>query len=81
MIQSGLIASKPRTSLRLGVYQGTTEPGALERNGVNPLRLLAEANHRGVDFACMPECYLSGYGTPKDLRTGTVSITSRWFRD
>jgi predicted amidohydrolase len=81
MIQSGPIASKPRNSLRLGAYQGTTEPGALERNGANALRLLAKAKHMGVDFACMPECYLSGYGTPKELRTGTVSITSRWFRD
>jgi predicted amidohydrolase len=75
------VAPKARDVFRIAAYQGPTEPGALEKNAANTLRLLAEAHRKGADFACMPECFLSGYGTPEELRAGAVSVTSEWFRD
>jgi len=72
---------KTRNALRLGAYQGPTEPGALEKNACAALKILAEAHRRGLDFACLPECFLSGYGPPEVLRAGAVTVRSDWFRD
>ena len=73
--------NKVSPTLRLGAYQGPAVPGDLTQNGAEALRLLAEAHERGVDFACLPESYLSGYGKPETLKQGAVSIRDRWFRD
>ena len=72
--------AKDRTVLRIGAYQGPTEPGALEKNAQAGVKLLAEAHRMNVDFACLPECYLSGYGSPDVLRKGAVSVRSGWFQ-
>jgi hypothetical protein len=62
-------------------YQGPTEAAAIEKNGAEALRVLDEAHARGVDFACLPECYLSGYGAPDQIRAGAISVRSEWFTD
>jgi predicted amidohydrolase len=71
---------KARSVIRIGAFQGPTEPGALEKNAHTALKVLAEAHRKDVDFACMPECFLSGYGPPDVLRAGAVSVRSVWFR-
>src|ERR1043166_5786896 len=75
------VSTKSRDALRIGAYQGPTEMGNVETNGSNALKLLAEAHRRGVDFACMPECYLTGFGTPDVLRAAAISVQGDWFRD
>jgi predicted amidohydrolase len=44
------------------------------------LRLLAEAHRRGCHFACLPECFLSGYGAPDALRAGAIDSGGKAFR-
>jgi predicted amidohydrolase len=67
--------------LRIGAYQGPTEPGALEKNAEAALQLLGEAQRKGVDFACLPETYLSGYGAPATLRAAAVAVRGKWFQN
>jgi predicted amidohydrolase len=65
--------------IRIGAYQGPTEAAAIEKNGAEALRVLGEAHARGVHFACLPECFLSGYGSPDQIRAGAISVRSQWF--
>jgi predicted amidohydrolase len=67
--------------IRIGAYQGPTEAAAVEKNGAEALRLLGEAHARGCHFACLPECFLSGYGSPDEIRAGAINVRGEWFID
>jgi len=66
--------------IRIGAYQGPAEPGALEKNSETALKALAEAAEMEVDFACLPESFLSGYDKPEVMKSASVSVRSDWFR-
>lgn len=66
--------------LRLGAYQGPCEPSAREKNAETALRVLRGAHRRKIDFACLPEAFLSGYGAPDELREGAIDVRGEWFR-
>ena len=66
--------------IRIGAYQGPAEPGALVKNSETALKVLAEAAGLQVDFACLPESFLSGYDKPDVLKSAAVSVRSDWFK-
>jgi predicted amidohydrolase len=80
-MNASIISPKHVDSLRLGAYQGSTQPQAVDKNAGKLHELLMEAHRREIDFACMPECFLTGYGTPDELRATAVSITGEPFRE
>jgi predicted amidohydrolase len=72
--------TKTEGFIRLGAYQAATEPGDFDRNATHALDALSDAARRGVDFACLHESFLSGYGEPEVLRAGAVTRTDARFR-
>jgi 5-aminopentanamidase len=68
------------STLRLGAYQAATDAGDFDRNAAHALDALADASRRGVDFACLHECFLCGYGPPEVLRGGAVAADDARFR-
>ena len=72
---------KAKDVFRIGAYQGPTKIDSFESNAGKTHSLLADAHRQGIDFACMPECFLTGYGTPKEIRASAVSVGSGPFQD
>ncbi|NQU11673.1 carbon-nitrogen hydrolase family protein [bacterium] len=72
---------KARNVFRIGAYQGPTQPAAFAVSARRTLAVLAAAYRRRVDFACLPECFLTGGClTTDELRAGAVAVRSEAFR-
>lgn len=68
--------------IRLGAWQGPTGIDSFENNARKTVAALSEAHRLGVDFACMPECFLTGGCLSVDeLREAAVSVKDAVFRD
>ncbi|MCC6441909.1 MAG: carbon-nitrogen hydrolase family protein [Armatimonadetes bacterium] len=50
-------------TLKLSAWQGRCADGDLEANLEAALGAVEEAGAKGADFLCLPECFLSGYGS------------------
>ena len=76
------VVPKARNVFRIGAYQGPPKTESFESNARHTRAVLAAAHRQGVDFACVPECFLTGGClTTDELRAGAVPATSRRFRD
>ena len=59
--------------LRLGAYQGRAVDGEVDRNLETVRRVMEEAGQQGVDFLCLPETFLSGYGERTVVERAAIS--------
>jgi predicted amidohydrolase len=72
---------KAKDVFRIGVYQGPTREDSFENNSRRTHEIFAEAHQKGIDFACVPECFLTGGClSAKELQACAVSVTSAPFR-
>ncbi|MCZ7644071.1 MAG: carbon-nitrogen hydrolase family protein [Planctomycetota bacterium] len=67
--------------LVLGVWQGRCADGDLERNLARAGEVIDEAARAGCDFVCLPETYLSGYGTRELIERGAMTLGDRRLLD
>ena len=63
-----------RTGLRLAAWQGWCGDGDVEGNVAAARRAIAEAGERGTDFLCLPETFLSGYGSREIVERGAMAV-------
>lgn len=76
------VSPKRRGVLRIGAYQGPTRMDSFENNAHKTWEILAEAHRQKVDFACLPECFLTGGCLATDeARAAAVPTTGKLFRD
>jgi predicted amidohydrolase len=61
-------------TVRLAAYQGRSVPGDVDANLATVRRILQEAAGRGVDFLCLPETFLSGYGDRQTIERGALAV-------
>ena len=73
-------AAKSNPPFRIACYQGPCVPGDSAANFAAATRLLTEAHRRGAHFAVLPECYLTGYGSPDLLQSAALEVKGEAFR-
>ena len=61
-------------SLVISVWQGRCVDGDVDANVARTAGVIDEAGSAGCDFVCLPETFLSGYGSPEIVRKGAVSL-------
>lgn len=76
------VSPKRPDVFRIGAYQGPTGMDSFENNARKTWEILAEAHRQKVDFACVPECFLTGgCVAPKEVPSTAVPTNGRLFRD
>ena len=60
--------------LIIGVWQGRCANGDLEANLRRAGEIIDEAGRAGCDFVCLPETFLSGYGTAEIVRNTALAL-------
>ena len=60
--------------LVIGVWQGQCADGDLEANLARAARVIDEAKAQGCDFVCLPETFLSGYGSRGIIERGAMAL-------
>jgi predicted amidohydrolase len=67
-------ASNKTQGVRLAVWQGRCVDGDLETNLAAAHRALAAAGEERADFLCLPETFLSGYGSRATIEQGVLAL-------
>lgn len=62
------------TTLRLAVWQGRCVDGDVESNLAAAHRAIRFAEERRADFLCLPETFLSGYGSRETIERGAMAL-------
>src|SRR5438045_1960289 len=62
-------------SVRLAVWQGYCADGDVEANLVAARRAIGEAGERQADFLCLPETFLSGYGSREIVECAALDLS------
>jgi predicted amidohydrolase len=60
--------------LRIAAWQGRCVDGDLDTNLAAAHRVIEDAGEQGADFLCLPETYLSGYGSRELVERGALSL-------
>ena len=60
--------------LVIGVWQGHCAEGDLAANIARTEKVIDEAGEAGCDFVCLPETFLSGYGTVEAVQAGAMGL-------
>lgn len=61
-------------SIRLAAWQGRCVDGDVAANAASALRAIDAAAEQQVDFLCLPEAFLSGYGSRELVERGALSL-------
>jgi 5-aminopentanamidase len=64
---------RPET-VRLAAWQGRSAAGDTEANLAAARRAIVEAGQLQADFLCLPETFLSGYGSREIVERGSLSL-------
>ena len=67
--------------LVVGVWQGRCRNGDLEANLARTAEVIDEAGEAGCDFVCLPETFLSGYGSREMVEQGAMTLGDSRLRD
>ncbi len=62
------------TTIRLAAWQGPCVDGDVAANLAAARRAVALAREQGADFLCLPETFLSGYGSRETVERGALSL-------
>ncbi|MGH2350650.1 MAG: carbon-nitrogen hydrolase family protein [Chloroflexota bacterium] len=60
--------------IRLAAWQGHSLGGDVDTNLAVARRAIALAGERGADFLCLPETFLSGYGSREVVERGALAL-------
>jgi len=63
--------------LVIGVWQGRCADGDLAANIKRTEEVIDEAGEAGCDFVCLPETFLSGYGTREAVESGAMALDDK----
>ena len=63
-----------RKTVRLAAWQGWCGDEDVEGNVAAARRAIAAAGERGADFLCLPETFLSGYGSREIVERGAMAV-------
>jgi N-carbamoylputrescine amidase len=69
--------SERRDTVRLAAWQGRCVDGDGEANLAAAHRVVAGAGEERADFLCLPEAFLSGYGSRAIVERGALSLDDR----
>jgi predicted amidohydrolase len=61
-------------SLRIGVWQGVCVDGDVDANIARCAGVIDEAGEAKCDFVCLPETFLSGYGSREIVENGAMGL-------
>jgi len=61
-------------TVRLAAWQGRCVDGDVEANLAAAHRAIIEAGEQQADFLCLPEAFLSGYGSRALVERGAMSL-------
>src|SRR5438445_10402092 len=67
-------SSERRDTVRLAAWQGRCVDGDVEANLATAQRVVAAAGEEHVDFLCLPEAFLSGYGSHTIVERGALAL-------
>ena len=67
-------SSERRDTVRLAAWQGHCVDGDVEANLASAHRVVAAAGEESVDFLCLPETFLSGYGSRAIVERGALAL-------
>jgi predicted amidohydrolase len=62
------------STIRLAAWQGRCVDGDVDANLAAARRAIAEAGERSADFLCLPETFLSGYGSREVIERAALSL-------
>jgi predicted amidohydrolase len=63
--------------IRLAVWQGRCVDGDVAANLAAAHRAITEAGEQRADFLCLPEAFLSGYGSRATIEAGALALEDR----
>lgn len=66
--------SEPAPRLVVGVWQGACADGDVAANLARAAQVVDEAAGAGCDFVCLPETFLSGYGSRELIERGALAL-------
>jgi predicted amidohydrolase len=72
---------KEAGKLRMAAWQGPCADGDVEVNLAAVRRVIAEAGEQQADFLCLPETFLSGYGSRALVEQGALALTDPRLED
>src|SRR4051794_20576345 len=61
-------------NIRIAAWQGRCIDGDVEANLAAARGAIASAGEEGADFLCLPEAFLSGYGTRELVERGALPL-------
>ncbi len=64
----------PAKTIRLAAWQGRCEDGDVETNLAAALQAIIAAGEQHADFLCLPEAFLSGYGSREIVERAALSL-------
>src|ERR1700737_3239331 len=67
-------SSEPTPRVRIAAWQGRCADGDLSANLQTAHRAIDMAGKEQVDFLCLPEAFLSGYGSREIVEQGALSL-------
>ena len=67
--------------LVIGAWQGACRDGDLEANLARAAEVIDEASRAGCGFVCLPETFLSGYGSREVVEKAAVELSDSRIRD
>jgi predicted amidohydrolase len=67
-------SSERGDTVRLAAWQGRCVDGDVEANLAAAHRVIAAAGEENVDFLCLPEAFLSGYGSRAIVERGALAL-------
>jgi len=74
------VSNQP-AKLIVGVWQGRCADGNLARNIARTEEVIDEAARAGCDFVCLPETFLSGYGSREIIERGALDLGDKRLLD
>lgn len=71
----------PPEKLVVGIWQGRCVDGNVEANIARTEQVIDEASKAGCDFVCLPETFLSGYGTREIVVRCAMALNDKRLLD
>jgi predicted amidohydrolase len=71
----------PPTKLVVGIWQGRCADGNIDANIARTEQVIDEASSACCDFVCLPETFLSGYGSREIIERGAMALNDRRLLD